>query len=123
MNPFELELIQLTAQHLAVYGPAFYNALKAKEQNNIEFDFAFNPVHPNFKIFQFLYRSYKQIYDNTTPREPDSEAVILMRCEDAVAFFKDNEEKERHLAARKLEEQSRLMQRVDWDDFVILQEV
>eukprot|EP00760_Papus_ankaliazontas_P008246 PhM_4_TR13707/c0_g1_i1/m.85633/K12825/SF3A1, SAP114; splicing factor 3A subunit 1 len=125
ISALEFEIIQHTAQHVASFGQTFLTALMAKERNNPMFDFL-KGSHPRFSVFRALVVAYSRVLHPPAALleqlKNDAESVpsVLERNATAAMWSKSEDQKKQLLADKQKEEERKLFQQVDWDDFVVV---
>ena len=134
MAAVSYEVIGLTAEHAAVNGPAFVQALMNRERGNALFGFL-QSGHAHHEYFESVVRQYEQVLelqkaDAEKRREmlEEDRAAVLQRVlvrvewERAQREKKMREEAAAKKGAAKLAEDAVALQ-VDWDDFVVVQTI
>lgn len=127
INAFDLDLIKLTAQFVAIHGRSFLTNLMAREQRNYQFDFL-RPQHGMFTYFTQLIEQYSKIL------MPSKSFLTLLEKE--TTDIKSIIEKVRYRtewtrileAEKRREEEEAERERIqyaqiDWHDFVIVETV
>ncbi len=129
---FFVQAVSLAAQHVAVNGPPFHQALLNRERNSPLFAFL-EPSHAHHELYQQLVAQYQHLLELRKAGEEtrnallaEDRAAVLQRVLRRVEWERtEREKKARELAAAKKglakADDDAMASQVDWDDFVVVQ--
>jgi splicing factor 3A subunit 1 len=127
-----LEVLSLAAQHVAVNGPPFHQALLNRERNSPLFAFL-EASHAHHELYTQLVAQYEKVIELRKSAEEtrktllaEDRATVLQRVLRRVEWERaEREKKAREVAAAKKgiakADDDAIALQVDWDDFVVVQ--
>ncbi len=127
-----LDVVGLAAQHVALNGPPFLQALLNRERNTPLFAFL-DSSHAHHELFESLVRQYEHVLQRHKAGQETREqllaedrAAVLQRVLKRVEWERaEREKKAREVAAAKKgiarADDDVMASQVDWDDFVVVQ--
>ena len=125
--PLDVDVIQLTAQFVALNGRAFLTGIATRESKNPQFDFL-KPTNHLFSSFTALVDAYSKCLK---PPEEVKESLAadgadslrtLARVQQYAAYVRDRD-REKLTKEQQIEEERRLNMLVDWHDFVVVETI
>lgn len=122
-----LDVMRLVAQHAALNGPSFVQALLNRERGNAMFNFL-ESSHPQYPFFALLLQQYDRITQANRQEEAskllnETRAAIVDRVVKRVNWERtERAKKARSQASSGHQDEVEPMQ-VDWDDFVVIQTI
>lgn len=127
ISAYELDIVKLTAQFVAIHGRSFLNTLMNKESRNYQFDFL-RPQHGLFTYFTQLIEQYSKIlmpakqFLNSLEKESDDPKLVLEKIRYRTEWTKIVEAEKRKEEEEAEKERIQYAQ-IDWHDFVIVETV
>ncbi|XP_017474571.1 PREDICTED: splicing factor 3A subunit 1-like [Rhagoletis zephyria] len=127
ISAFDLDIVKLTAQFVAIHGRSFLTNLMNREQRNYQFDFL-RPQHGLFTYFTQLIEQYSKILmpSKTFLAQLEKEVVdsklILEKVRYRTEWTKIVEAEKRKEEEEAERERIQYAQ-IDWHDFVIVETV
>jgi splicing factor 3A subunit 1 len=128
-----LEVLSLAAQHVAVNGPPFHQALLNRERNSPLFAFL-EASHAHHELYTQLVAQYEKVIELRSAAAEETRktllaedrATVLQRVLRRVEWERaEREKKAREVAAAKKgiarADDDAIASQVDWDDFVVVQ--
>lgn len=127
INAFDLDLIKLTAQFVAIHGRSFLTNLMAREQRNYQFDFL-RPQHGMFTYFTQLIEQYSKLlmpskgFLSLLEKETTDVKSIIEKVRYRTEWTRILEAEKRREEEEAERERIQYAQ-IDWHDFVIVETV
>ena len=127
ISAFDLDIVKLTAQFVAIHGRSFLTNLMNREQRNYQFDFL-RPQHGLFTYFTQLIEQYSKIlmpskaFLAQLEKETTDTKVILEKVRYRTEWTKIQEAEKRKEEEEAERERIQYAQ-IDWHDFVIVETV
>lgn len=127
ISAFDLDVVKLTAQFVAIHGRSFLTNLMNREQRNYQFDFL-RPQHGLFTYFTQLIEQYSKIlmpskdFLTKLERESTDSKLILEKVRYRTEWTKIQEAEKRKEEEEAERERIQYAQ-IDWHDFVIVETV
>lgn len=127
ISAFDLDIVKLTAQFVAIHGRSFLTNLMNREQRNYQFDFL-RPQHGLFTYFTQLIEQYSKIlmpskgFISLLEKETSDSKLILEKVRYRTEWTKIQEAEKRKEEEEAERERIQYAQ-IDWHDFVIVETV
>ncbi|KAI2809692.1 splicing factor 3a, subunit 1 [Blomia tropicalis] len=127
ISAFELDIVKLTAQFVAIHGRSFLTNLMNREQRNYQFDFL-RPQHGLFTYFTQLIEQYSKVlmpskaFLTLIEQESMDSKLILEKIRYRTEWTKIQEAEKRKEEEEAERERIQYAQ-IDWHDFVIVETV
>ncbi|KAH9526275.1 splicing factor 3a, subunit 1 [Dermatophagoides farinae] len=127
ISAYELDIVKLTAQFVAIHGRSFLNTLMNKESRNYQFDFL-RPQHGLFTYFTQLIEQYSKVlmpskqFLNSLEKEFEDPKLIIEKVRYRTEWTKIIEAEKRKEEEEAEKERIQYAQ-IDWHDFVIVETV
>ena len=120
LKALDVDVMRLTAQHVAVYGPEFFEALLRKVSRLPQYDFL-QDADPRHATYESLVGAYTLLLKcdakTMTELEANQDALhVRSLCEEKRAFVKAEEARRRAALLTEPE----LRRRLNWDEFSVL---
>lgn len=127
ISAFDLDIVKLTAQFVAIHGRSFLTNLMNREQRNYQFDFL-RPQHGLFTYFTQLIEQYSKIlmpsktFLALLDKESTDSKLIIEKVRYRTEWTKIVEAEKRKEEEEAERERIQYAQ-IDWHDFVIVETV
>lgn len=127
ISAFDLDIVKLTAQFVAIHGRSFLTNLMNREQRNYQFDFL-RPQHGLFTYFTQLIEQYSKIlmpskaFLALLDKESADSKLIIEKVRYRTEWTKIVEAEKRKEEEEAERERIQYAQ-IDWHDFVIVETV